>query len=51
MWGVEYGVFWQWRVSQGQNAQPLILLAVGVALLAFGPAVGLVAHRLRLRAA
>jgi len=51
MWGVEYGVFWQWRVSHGQTGQPLILLAVGVALLAFGPAVGLVAQRLRLRAA
>ncbi len=51
MWGVEYGVFWQWRVSHGQTGQPLILLAVGVALLAFGPAVGLVAQRLRPRAA
>jgi len=51
MWGVEYGVFWQWRVSHGQTGQPLILLAVGVALLAFGPAVGLVAQRLRPRLA
>jgi hypothetical protein len=47
MLGVEYGVFWQWRVSHGQTGQPLILLAVGVAILAFGPAVGLVAQRLR----
>ena len=47
MWGVEYGVFWQWRVSHGQTGQPLILLVVGVALLTFGPAVGLVARRLR----
>ncbi|MFQ5811990.1 MAG: hypothetical protein ACE5I2_02175 [Anaerolineae bacterium] len=51
MWGVEYGVFWQWRVSHGQTGQPLILLAVGVALLAFGPAVGLVAQKLRPRTA
>lgn len=51
MWGVEYGVFWQWRVSHGQTGQPLILLAVGVAILAFGPAVGLVAQRLRPRVA
>ena len=47
MWGVEYGVFWQWRVSHGQTGQPLILLAVGLAILAFGPAVGLVAQKLR----
>jgi len=51
MWGVEYGVFWQWRVSHGQAGQPLILLAVGLAILAFGPVVGLVAQRLRLRMA
>jgi hypothetical protein len=51
MWGVEYGVFWQWRVSHGQTGQPLILLAVGLAILAFGPAVGLVAQRLRPRLA
>lgn len=51
MWGVEYGVFWQWRVSHGQTGQPLILLAVGLAILAFGPAVGLVAQRLRPRVA
>jgi len=51
MWGVEYGVFWQWRVSHGQAGQPLILLAVGLAILAFGPAVGLVAQRLRPRLA
>ncbi len=51
MWGVEYGVFWQWRVSHGQTGQPLILLAVGLAILAFGPAVGLVAQRLRPRTA
>jgi hypothetical protein len=47
MWGVEYGVFWQWRVNHGQTGQPLILVAVGLAILAFGPAVGLVAQRLR----
>jgi len=51
MLGVEYGVFWQWRVSHDQTGQPLILLVVGLAILAFGPAVGLVAQRLRLRAA
>jgi hypothetical protein len=51
MGGVEYGLFWQWRVSHGQTGQPLILLAVGMALLAFGPVVGLVARRLRLRVA
>ena len=51
MAGVEYGVFWQWRVSHGQTGQPLILLVVGMALLAFGPAVGLVAQRLRPRVA
>jgi hypothetical protein len=51
MVGVEYGVFWQWRVSHGQTGQPLILLAVGLAILAFGPAVGLVAQRLRPRLA
>ncbi len=51
MWGVEYGVVWQWRVSHGQTGQPLILLVVGMALLAFGPAVRLVAQRLRLRTA
>ena len=51
MWGVEYGVFWQWRVSHGQTGQPLILLAVGVTLLTFGPAVGLVAQTLRPRLA
>jgi hypothetical protein len=51
MLGVEYGVFWQWRVSHGQTGQPLILLAVGLAILAFGPAVGLVAQRLRPRVA
>jgi hypothetical protein len=51
MVGVEYGIFWQWRVSHGQTGQPLILLAVGMALLAFGPVVGLVAQRLRPRVA
>jgi hypothetical protein len=51
MWGAEYGVFWQWRVSHGQTGQPLILLAVGLAILAFGPAVGLAAQKLRPRTA
>lgn len=51
MWAAEYGVFWQWRLSHGQTGQPLILLAVGVVLLAFGPAVGMVAQRLWLGAA
>ena len=51
MGGVEYGVFWQWRLNHGQTGQIWTLLAVGAALLAFGPAVGLVAQRLRLRAA
>ena len=51
MWAAEYSVFWQWRVSHGQTGQPLILGAVGMALLAFGPAVGLVAQRLRPRVA
>jgi len=51
MWGVEYGVFWQWRVSRGQTGQPLILGAVGLAILAFGPVMGLVAQRLRPRLA
>jgi len=49
MWGVEYGVFWQWRVSHGQTGQVWMLLAVGLAILAFGPAVGLAAQRLRPR--
>jgi hypothetical protein len=51
MVGVEYGILWQWRVSHGQTGQPLILLAVGLAILAFGPAVGLVAQKLRPRLA
>jgi hypothetical protein len=51
MFSVEYGVFWQWRVSHGQTGQPLILGAVGLAILAFGPAVGLVAQKLRPRLA
>jgi len=51
MWGVEYGVFWQWRVSRGQTGQPLILLAVGLTILTFGPAAGLVAQKLRPRLA
>jgi hypothetical protein len=51
MFGVEYGVFWQWRVSHGQAGQPLILGAVGLAILAFGPAVGLAAQKLRPRLA
>lgn len=51
MLGVEYGVFWQWRVSQDQTGQPLILAAVGLAILAFGPAVGLAAQKLRPRLA
>lgn len=51
MWGVEYSVFWQWRLNHGQTGQAWILLTVGVALLAFGPAVGLVAQRLRPQAA
>ena len=51
MGGVEYGVFWPWRLNHGQTEQLWILLAVGVALLAFGPAVGLVTQRLRLRTA
>jgi hypothetical protein len=51
MAGVEYGIFWQWRVSHGRPGQPLILLAIGMAILAFGPAVGLVAQRLRPRMA
>ena len=51
LWGVEYIVFWQWRVSHGQTGQPLILLAVGLAILAFGPVVGLAAQKLRPRAA
>jgi len=51
MVGVEYGVFWQCRMSHGQTGQPLILLAVGLAILAFGPAVGLAAQRMRPRLA
>jgi hypothetical protein len=51
MVGVEYGILWQWRVSHGRPGQPLILLVVGMALLAFGPAVGLVVQKLRLRTA
>jgi len=47
MAGVEYGVFWQWRLDEGQTEQIWVLLAVGMILLAFGPAVGLVAGRLR----
>ena len=51
MLGVEYSVFWQWRVSHGQTGQPLILLVVGLAILVFGPMVGLAAQRLRPRMA
>ena len=51
MVGVEYGIFWQWRVSHGQTGQPLILLIVGLAILAFGPAAGLIFQRLRPQAA
>ncbi len=51
MWGIEYGVFWQWRLSHDQTGEVWVLLAVGVALLAFGPVVGLVTQRLRLRTA
>jgi hypothetical protein len=51
MGGVEYGLFWQWRVSHGQTEQPLILLVVGLAILAFGPVVGLAAQRLQPRLA
>jgi len=49
MGGVEYGLFWQWRLNHGQAGQVWVLLAVGIALLVFGPAVGLVAQRLRLQ--
>ncbi len=51
MEGIEYGLFWQWRLNHGQAGQIWVLLTVGIALLAFGPAVGLVAQRLRPRAA
>ncbi len=51
MAGVEYSLFWQWRSNHGEAGQIWILLAVGVALLAFGPTVGLVTQRLRPRAA
>jgi hypothetical protein len=51
MAGAYYGVFWQWVLEHGKNAQVLNLLMIGAALLAFGPAVGLVARKLRLRAA
>ena len=51
MGSVEYGVFWPWRLNHGEAGQVWVLLAVCVALLAFGPAVGLVAQRLRPRAA
>ncbi len=49
MASVEYGVFWQWRVSYEQTGQIWTLLAVGLALLVFGPMVGLAAQRLRLQ--
>ncbi len=51
MWGAWYAVFLPWVLEHGKNAQILNLLVIGAALLAFGPAVGLVAQRLRLRAA
>ncbi len=51
MAGAYYGVFWQWVLEHGKNAQLLNLLMIGAALLAFGPAVGLVVRKLRLRAA
>jgi hypothetical protein len=47
MASVEYGLFWQWRLNHGQAGQIWVLLTVGVALLAFGPVVGLVAQKLR----
>jgi len=47
MWGIEYSLFWQWRLNHGQAGQVWVLLTVGIALLAFGPVVGLVAQRLR----
>lgn len=51
MGGVEYSVFWQWRLSQGQTGQIWTLLAVGAALLTFGPVIGFVAQTLRPRVA
>jgi hypothetical protein len=47
MASVEYGLFWQWRLNHGEAGQIWVLLTVGVALLAFGPVVGLVAQKLR----
>jgi hypothetical protein len=47
MASVEYGLFWQWRLNHGQAGQIWVLLADGLALLAFGPVVGLVAQKLR----
>lgn len=43
------GVFGQWFLDHGQAGQVWILLAIGASLLAFGPAVGLVAPKLRPR--
>jgi hypothetical protein len=51
MAGAYYGVFWQWVLEHGKNANILNLLIIGAALLAFGPAVGLIVQKLRLRAA
>jgi len=47
MGSVEHGVFGQWLLNHGQAGQVWVLLAIGVSLLAFGPAVGLVAQKLR----
>lgn len=51
MWAVEHLVFWQWRMDNSQAGQIWILLAVGVALLSFGPLVGLGIQRLLPRTA
>ncbi len=51
MWSAWYVVFLPWMLERGKSANILNLLMIGAALLAFGPAVGLVVQKLRLRAA
>ena len=50
LWSAERIVFWQWRLNHGQSEQVWVLLGVGLSLLAFGPAIGLVTQKLRPRA-
>ncbi|MBC7250727.1 MAG: hypothetical protein H5T62_10635 [Anaerolineae bacterium] len=46
LWSAEHIVFWHWRLTHGQTEQVWVLLGVGLSLLAFGPAIGLVTQKL-----